>query len=66
MNEQKLELKLYVVGDVSGNPDDWCDRPVGRCLVLASSVEEAVAIADCGCEAMIVIADSAVLLSRDN
>ncbi|HUQ70916.1 MAG TPA: hypothetical protein VM165_15415 [Planctomycetaceae bacterium] len=64
MNEPKLELKLYVVGESSGNPEKWSSWPVSRKLVLASTAEEAIEVADCGLEAILVSAASPVVLSE--
>ena len=37
-------LKLYVVGESSGNPDDWFDCE--RAFVIASSPEDAARLVD--------------------
>jgi hypothetical protein len=36
-------LKLYVVGERSGNPDDW-DEDTTSCLVFAESADQARAL----------------------
>lgn len=38
--ERPGELRLYVVGESSGNPEEWCPYG-GWSLVMASSPEEA-------------------------
>ena len=39
-----MTMKLYVVGESSGNPEDWSEWPL-RSLVIASSSEEAMKLA---------------------
>jgi hypothetical protein len=57
-------LKLFVVGETSGNPDDW---PAGfpRILVLAAGADEALRVADSGYSQVAeVTAKRAVVLCR--
>lgn len=42
------ELKLYVVGESSGNPEDWPDNR-NRYIVLARSIDEAKLFCDSLC-----------------
>ena len=58
-------LRLYVVGESSGNPTDWSERP-NRALVIAASADEAIAIADMGttCTAEVCF-DAPIVLSVD-
>jgi hypothetical protein len=37
---------LYVVGEPSGNPDEW-SKYSARCIVVAASPEEACQMHDC-------------------
>ena len=44
MNEnEKKKLRLFVVGESSGDPADWSEWP-HRALVIAENVEEALTI----------------------
>lgn len=65
-SKEKPDLKLYVVGESSGNPDEWSDYPVGRKLVLAASADEAVVIADGGTQVALVESDGPVVLSESS
>jgi hypothetical protein len=40
---EEKKLKLYVVGESSGNPDDWSDNH-GYSIVLAANEREAQAV----------------------
>jgi hypothetical protein len=40
-NERKGKLRLFVVGESSGDPADWSEYPC-RAYVIAGSAEEAV------------------------
>lgn len=64
--EKKPGLRLFVVGEVSGNPREWSDYPIGRKLVLARSREEAILVAETGADAMLVHSDEAVVLSEES
>jgi hypothetical protein len=64
-NDQKPELKLYVVGELTGDPSRW--NPFGtygeRALILATSPEEAAAMVDCPGTALAVEAKEPCLLA---
>ena len=47
MSDPKPELRVFVVGELSGDPADWSEL-TGRTFVIAASEEEALALApDC-------------------
>ena len=64
MSEEQLTLRLYVVGESSGNPRDW-SRYWGRKLVMATSPEQACDISD-GARAVLVEATEAIVLMEEN
>jgi hypothetical protein len=56
------DFKLFVVGESSGNPDDWSEWG-DRAFVIARSKEEALSLADmCGHAVAEIPRDKAVLL----
>lgn len=63
--EQKPKLQLYVVGESSGKPAEWVGCG-GRSLVIASSPDEARALAVSGGIATLVdMSSSAQLMAED-
>ena len=48
--EENGKLKLFVVGESSGNPDDWPELG-RRAFVVAGSAEEALLLVDFSSEA---------------
>ena len=45
MQQNVKQMKLFVVGESSGNPDDWSEWPI-RALVIAGSADEAIALSE--------------------
>jgi len=41
MSDHKSELKLFVVGESSGDPDKWSEYGGGYSIVLATDADEA-------------------------
>lgn len=66
MNESdKPKLNLYVVGELSGDPNDWSEYG-SRAIVIAASAEEAIQIAGTvDCAALIQCVHPIVLM-RDS
>lgn len=48
MSDERKDLKLYVVGESSGDPDEWIDLRPERVFVMAANAPEALSIADRG------------------
>jgi hypothetical protein len=46
MSDEQPKLQLYVVGESSGNPDDWSEYG-SRMIVIAAGKEEACKLAEC-------------------
>jgi hypothetical protein len=60
------KLKLFVVGQLSGNPEEWTDLGT-RAIVAAYSPEQAVEMAGCGhCVAELDVREPGVLVVEEN
>jgi hypothetical protein len=64
MTSEKPQLKLFVVGELSGNPNDWSAYNCYRALVMAPDAETACKVVDHGgCSvALVEISEPTVLM----
>ena len=58
------EFKVFIVGESSGNPDDWTAWG-GRTLVVARSVEEALSFSDLSVAAEVRLDKPGVLMTTE-
>jgi hypothetical protein len=63
-DSEKERLKLYVVGELSGDPNRW-SRFSKRSLVLASTPEQAVEMADSSVLCAEVVMSQPIVLCRE-
>lgn len=47
MTENEKKLRLFVIGELSGDPDDWIPWNPYRAIVIAHDEEEARRLVDC-------------------
>jgi hypothetical protein len=67
LNEKRPELKIYVVGETSGNPEDWSEFG-SRKIVIAESPEQALDLSDAtrrGCVCLLNASFPMVVMSEE-
>lgn len=64
MNDDTSRLNLYVVGELSGDPQTWSPWTLQRCLVVAHDEKEAIELCEVGGEVCLVDLSKPFVLSH--